>query len=172
MQGHRCGADRELGCVRWGNPDLDFENLNPDFPIEREIRKRISPPRNPSSGWISIKKSKSGFFGFPFYRSIGKSEKGFAKLFSWTAVFVLLIMPAWKDTQEQRKGHQTLKRLLRFLDSQTNCSWVWLILGNLSDKSETVSQPFFLLLCKLFVWIEHELNIFWLYTCCSSVYKK
>ena len=70
------------GCVRLGNPDLDFENLNPDFPIEREIRKRISPPRNPSSGWISIKKSKSGFFGFPFYRSIGKSEKGFAKLFS------------------------------------------------------------------------------------------
>ena len=62
------------GCVRLGNPDLDFQNLNPDFPIEREIRKRISPPRNPSSGWISIKKSKSGFHGFPFYRSIGKSE--------------------------------------------------------------------------------------------------
>ena len=49
-----------------GNRDLDFQNLNSDFPIEREIRKRISPPRNPSSGWISIKKSKSGFFGFPF----------------------------------------------------------------------------------------------------------
>ena len=44
-----------IGCVRLGN-----------FPIEREIRKRISPPTNPSSGWISIKKSKSGFFGFPF----------------------------------------------------------------------------------------------------------
>ena len=56
--------------------DWDFKNLNPDFP------KWISPPRNPSSGWILIKKSKSGFFGFPFYRSIGKSEKGFAKLFS------------------------------------------------------------------------------------------
>ena len=55
-----------LGCVRLGNPDLDFQNLNPDFPIKREIRKRISPPRNPSSGWISIKKSKTGFFGFPF----------------------------------------------------------------------------------------------------------
>ena len=37
---------------------------------------------------------KSGFFGFPFYRSIGKSEKGFSKLFSWTAVFFLLIMRA------------------------------------------------------------------------------
>ena len=82
------------GCVRLGNPDLDFENLNPDFLIEREIRKRISPPRNPSSGWISIKKSKSGFHGFPFYRSIGKSEKGFAKLFSWTVVFFLLSMRA------------------------------------------------------------------------------
>ena len=74
-------------CVRLGNPDSDFA-------IEREIRKRISPPRNPSSGWISIKKSKSGFHGFPFYRSIGKSEKGFAKLFSWTVVFFLLSMRA------------------------------------------------------------------------------
>ena len=27
-----------LGCVRLGNPDLDFENLNPDFPIERTLR--------------------------------------------------------------------------------------------------------------------------------------
>ena len=27
-----------LGCVRLGNPDLDFQNLYPDFPIEREIR--------------------------------------------------------------------------------------------------------------------------------------
>ena len=67
--------DSIFGCVRLGNPDLDFENLNPDFPIEREIRKRISPPRNPSSGWISIKKSKSGFFGFHFYRSVGKIRK-------------------------------------------------------------------------------------------------
>ena len=40
------------GCVRLGNPDLGFQNLNPDFLIEREIRKQISPPRNPSSGWI------------------------------------------------------------------------------------------------------------------------
>ena len=82
------------GCVRLGNPDLDFQNLNPDFAIERETRKRISPPRNPSSGWISTEKSKSGFFGFLFYRSIGKFEKGFAKLFSWRAVFFLLIMRA------------------------------------------------------------------------------
>ena len=77
-----------------GKSGFRFSNLNPDFPIKREIRKRISPPRNPSSGWISIKKSKSGFFGFPFYLSIGKSEKGFAKLFSLTAVFFLLIMRA------------------------------------------------------------------------------
>ena len=67
---------------------------NPDFAIEREIRKRISPPRNPSSGWISIKKSKSGFHGFPFYCSMGKSEKRFAELFSWTVVFFLLSMGA------------------------------------------------------------------------------
>ena len=58
--------ERFSGCVRLGKPDLDFQNLNLDFPIEREIRKRISPPRNPSSGWIPIKKSKFVFFGFPF----------------------------------------------------------------------------------------------------------
>ena len=27
-----------LGCVPLGNPDLEFENLNPDFPIERTLR--------------------------------------------------------------------------------------------------------------------------------------
>ena len=54
-----CHGEEAQGSVRLGNPDLDFQNLNLDFPIKREIRKRIS-------GWISIKKSKSGFFGFPF----------------------------------------------------------------------------------------------------------
>ena len=28
---------RVLGCVRGGNTDLDFQNLNPDFPIERTL---------------------------------------------------------------------------------------------------------------------------------------
>ena len=78
----------------WIKVAFDWEIRISDFAIEREIRKQISPPRNPSSGWISIKKSKSGFFGFPFYRSIGKSENGFATLFSWTAVFFFLIMRA------------------------------------------------------------------------------
>ena len=100
-----------LGCVRLGNPDLDFQNLNPDFPIEREIWKRISPPRNPFSGWISIKKSKSGFHGFPSHRSIGKSEKGFAKLFSWTAVFFLLIMRARARPLFLRTVFQILLRI-------------------------------------------------------------
>ena len=71
-----------FSCVRSGNPDLDFEIRISDFVIEREIRKRISLLRNLSSGWISIKKSKCGFRGFHFYRSVGKSEKEFAKLFS------------------------------------------------------------------------------------------
>ena len=44
----------------------------------------------------------------------------------------------WKDTQEHSKKRTTLKRLLHFVDSQTNFSRVWLILGNLSDKNETV----------------------------------
>ena len=61
----------------------------PTFQSNETGRKQISTLRNPSLEWISIKKSKSGF---PFYRSIGKSEKGFEKLFSWTMVFSLLIM--------------------------------------------------------------------------------
>ena len=64
-----------LGWVQLGNPDLDFEIWISDFAIEREIRKRIAPPRNPSSEWIEIKKSKSRFLGFPFYRSIGNPKK-------------------------------------------------------------------------------------------------
>ena len=44
-------------------------------PQERQIWKRISRPRNPSSGWILIRKSKSELHEFSFYRSIGKSEK-------------------------------------------------------------------------------------------------
>ena len=61
---------------------FDWEIRISDFAIEREIRKPILPPRNPSLEWISIKKSKYGFHGFPFYRSTAKSEKGFARLFS------------------------------------------------------------------------------------------
>ena len=32
-----CIIFKHLGCVRLGNPDLDFENLNPDFPIGRTL---------------------------------------------------------------------------------------------------------------------------------------
>ena len=61
--------------------------MNTRVAFDWEIRisdfaKLILPPRNPSLGWISIKKSKSGFHGFPFCRSTAKSEKGFARLFS------------------------------------------------------------------------------------------
>ena len=87
----RLQLPRTLG-LRWIGKSVFRFNLKSgfrisDFAIEREIRKRILPPRNPSSGCIPIKKSKSGFHGFPFYHSIRKSVKGFAKLLSWTAVF-------------------------------------------------------------------------------------
>ena len=61
------------GCVRLGNLDLDFENPDYGFAIEREIRKRISTLR-----YL--------FLDLHFYRSIGKSEKGFEKLSLRTAV--------------------------------------------------------------------------------------
>ena len=94
-----------------GESGLRFWNPDFGFAIEPEIRKRIWPLRNPSSGWISIKKSKFGFHGFPFYRSIGKSEKGFAKLFSWTAVFLLLIMCAHARPLFLRTVFQILFRI-------------------------------------------------------------
>ena len=85
----RCKVHQRLRSI--GKSGFRFEIRILDFAIKREIRTRFSPPRNSSSRWISIKKSKCGFHGFHFYRSIGKSEKGFAKLL---AVFFLLIMRA------------------------------------------------------------------------------
>ena len=87
-----CGAqtsrfDMDIihGWVRFGNPDFGFcdrtRNPKTDFTFEKSVL-RVN----------FIKKSKSGFHGFPFYRLIGKSVKGFAKLFSWTTVLFLLIM--------------------------------------------------------------------------------
>ena len=79
--------------------------------LQSNASERISPPRNPSLGWISIKKFTSGFRGFPFYRSMVKSEKGFAKLFSWTAVFFLLLMRARARPLFLRTVFQTLFRI-------------------------------------------------------------
>ena len=105
------------GCVWLRNSDLDFEIRISDFAIEREIRKRISPPRNQSSGWISIKKPKSGFHGFPFcLLFFFLSEKGFVKLFSWTAVFFLLFMLARARPLFLRTVFEILFRIL----AQTN----------------------------------------------------
>ena len=73
-----------------GKSDLDFEIHTSDFTIEREIRKRISPPRNPSSMWLPTKKSKSGFRWFPYFPFDWEIQK----LFPWTVVFFQLIMRA------------------------------------------------------------------------------
>ena len=56
-----------------GKSGFRFENPDFGFAIERDIRKRIST-------------LKYLFLDFPFYGSIGKSEKGFEKLSSGTAV--------------------------------------------------------------------------------------
>ena len=56
-----------------GKSGFRFQNPDFGFAIEREIRKRISTLR-----YL--------FFDFHFYRSIGKSEKGFEKLSLVTVV--------------------------------------------------------------------------------------
>ena len=59
------------GCISW----------NPDYGFAIERVKRISLPRNPSSKWISIMKSKSGYFAFVSLPLVWEIRKnGFAKL--------------------------------------------------------------------------------------------
>ena len=45
-------------------------------------------------GGFQLTNPNPDFMGFLLYYSIGKSERGFAKLFFWTVVFYLLIMHA------------------------------------------------------------------------------
>ena len=40
-------------------------------------------------GGFQLRNPNPDFLDFPFCRSIGKSEKGFAKLFSWTADYLV-----------------------------------------------------------------------------------
>ena len=75
------------------NLDFDFEIPLSYFAIKREIQGRISTPRNPSiMEWISIKKSNSGFHGFPtsaFYceirKRINKTVLVTSDLFTWAS---------------------------------------------------------------------------------------
>ena len=57
------------GCVRLRNVDLDFENPDFEFAIEREIRKRISTLR-----YLFL-----DFLSFRFLFLFWKFEKGFEK---------------------------------------------------------------------------------------------
>ena len=91
---------RHFGCVQLGNLNLDFENPDFGFAIEREIRKRISTLR-----YL--------FLNFHFYRSIGKSEKGFEKLSLRTAVLHAHGTNGKKEIHEIRIWISELKSTLR-----------------------------------------------------------
>ena len=100
-------------CTRWRkvtkvtNPISDFTFLS----TAKSGKSRIKNPFLDSLKGTHPKKSKSGFHGFRFYRPIGKSEKGFAKLFSWTAAFLLLIMRARARPPFLRTVFQILLRI-------------------------------------------------------------
>ena len=49
-----------------GKSGFRFSKSKSGFPIRTRNPKTDFISENPSSEWISIKKSKSGFFGFPF----------------------------------------------------------------------------------------------------------
>ena len=81
----------QFGCNRLGNPDLLFYK-------EFQILQLNAKPENgfhfqeirPQGGFQLTNPNPD----FLLYCSIGKSERGFAKLFFWTVVFFLLIMHA------------------------------------------------------------------------------
>ena len=103
-------------CSR-SNVAFDWEIRISDFAIENRKQispiSQISPPRNPSSGWISIKKSKSGFHGFPFYRSMGKSGEGISKTVLLNSGLLLLIMRARARPLFLRTVFQNLLRIFQ-----------------------------------------------------------
>ena len=112
----RFDMDTEYGWVRFGNPDFGFCNRtrNPktDFTFEKSVL-RVD----------FINKSKSGSHGFPFYRLIGKSVKGFAKLFSWTVVLFLLIMRARARTLFLRAVFQILFQISQSNGKRKSKNW-------------------------------------------------
>ena len=79
-----------------------MRNSKMDF-ISREIRPQ---------GGFQLRNPDPDFLNFPLCRSIGKSEKGSAKLFSWTADYLVLIMHTHRcstrklsqNTQRGRSG--------------------------------------------------------------------
>ena len=79
--------------------------------------------------WISLMTSKSRIHGFPFLLWFLKSEKGFAKLMSWTVVFFLLNMHAHAKLLFLRTVFQTLfqispqKKQRREIQGQHSQRW-------------------------------------------------
>ena len=58
-----------------GNPVLDFQNLNPDFPIEREIRKRIYLREIRHQGGFQLRNPNPHFLDFLFTVRLGNPKK-------------------------------------------------------------------------------------------------
>ena len=66
---------QKYGCVRLGNPDLDFQNLNLDFPIEREIRKRFHLREMRPQGGFQLRNPNTDFLDFLFIVRLGNPKK-------------------------------------------------------------------------------------------------
>ena len=64
---------RHLGCARLGNPDLDVQNLNPDFPIENENGFDLREIR--LQGGFQLRNQNPDFLRFPFVVRLGNPKK-------------------------------------------------------------------------------------------------
>ena len=57
---------KEIWELRFDESGFWFWNREPDFAVEHETQKGLSTLRNPSSKWISIRKSNFGFLALDF----------------------------------------------------------------------------------------------------------
>ena len=81
------------GMFRLRNLDLGFESRISDLATKCKIQNQISTfiVEIQPQGGFQLRYPKLDFVEFLLYRFIGKSEKGFVKLFSGTLVFFYLL---------------------------------------------------------------------------------
>ena len=75
LRQYLCSLSLNLGCVRLGKPDLDFQNLNPDFPIEREIRNGFHLREIRPQCGFQLRNPNPDFLDFLFTVRFGNPKK-------------------------------------------------------------------------------------------------
>ena len=133
--------------------------INPDF--EREIRKRILPPRHPSSRWISIMKSKSGFHGF-WLRNTKRDSQNCSRAviplhfrLSWEQFLISILDEQNKNGKKENKNRFLSYEIrFRILRSFENPNLILI----LKSKSRFANRAHPLKQIQVFLVIKREVN--------------